>query len=107
MFIFYVRLFCLGKVCIEPKYKCNDFCTQNNVPNTTGTFMTSFLFLDCGPPLDVDNGTAYYTSMTEGATAQYECDSGYRIVGSALVTCLPTGKWTQEPVCAGGEAGLC
>ena len=75
--------------------------------NTTGTFMTSFLFLDCGPPPDVDNGTAYYTSMTEGATAQYECDSGYRIVGSALVTCLPTGKWTQEPVCAGGEAGPC
>ena len=41
------------------------------------------------------NGTSYQS------TALYECNEGYLLIGTALVSCQATGQWTSTiPTCA-------
>ena len=45
-------------------------------------------------------GSVNVTDNTNGSTAHYECDEGFKLVGDAYRECLDTGYWSdEEPVC--------
>ena len=40
------------------------------------------------------------TSTTLDSTANYSCNSGYNLVGTATVTCTTSGEWSDgAPTC--------
>ena len=65
-----------------------------------------FLFLtvvDCGTLNDPANGNVSHTAGTTfGQTANYTCNTGYRLVGDSTRTCQATGVWSgSAPTCQG------
>ena len=54
---------------------------------------------DCGSLPGPANGRVEFTGTTEGATATYSCDSGYRLEGSSTRTCLSSGWSGTAPSC--------
>ena len=59
---------------------------------------------DCGAPPPPDHGTVDTAAGTKlGAIAEYGCDTGYGLVGSASRTCQADGAWSGDaPTCALG-----
>ena len=53
------------------------------------------------------NAVRYLTTLDEGSTVNYTCDSGYKLLGEPdlIVTVIRTcenGSWTgSEPICEG------
>lgn len=57
--------------------------------------------LDCGAPASVARGSVSLPSGSRfPAVATYSCESGYRLVGSAISTCRTDGTWSPAPSCA-------
>jgi Sushi repeat (SCR repeat) len=68
------------------------------VGNVIKTFSIS-LFIDCGSPAPT-NGTADFPKgSTYGEVAIVSCNEGYTRTGSAFITCLANGTWSEEPTC--------
>ena len=59
------------------------------------------LAVSCGTPPGIVNG--HYgtpTRTTYGGTVRYYCYyAGYRLSGSATVSCLASGVWSTQPTC--------
>jgi len=69
----------------------HEICSHLPIPKNAATHPTSF-------------------SNNVGETIQFSCDDGYQLYGSANISCLDNGKWSDDPpVCAGInlEAALC
>ncbi|XP_070558976.1 clotting factor C-like isoform X2 [Ptychodera flava] len=65
---------------------------------------------ECGYPGTPSNGKTRANSLSEGSTATFSCDDGYRLVGNAAVTCRQDGQWdgtvpSCEPVCTLPDVG--
>ena len=53
--------------------------------------------LDCGPPLDLDNGYVNYVSTTFLSQASYTCEEGYNLslfISTSTSTCEADGEWS-------------
>lgn len=62
------------------------------------------MYVDCGYPPELANGTATLTSNTTyyGSTLIHECSKGFKLHGNGRRTCLENGKWSgTEPRCGG------
>lgn len=58
-----------------------------------------FVILDCGDPAP-HNGTADFPKgTTYGEVAIVSCNEGYTRSGSAFITCLANGSWSERPTC--------
>ena len=56
----------------------------------------------CSELTDPDNGKVNLTGLTNGSTATYTCDNGYKLSRNQTRTCLNTGVWSgQKPICFG------
>ena len=57
--------------------------------------------VDCGTLTNPANGQVIHTGGTTfGETATYSCNTGYRLVGSSIRTCLVTRGWSGSiPTC--------
>ena len=63
--------------------------------------------------LSLENGRAVARGTervpVEGSWAEYSCDPGFRLVGSARSDCTKSGRWSDpKPVCErewGGDGG--
>jgi formylglycine-generating enzyme required for sulfatase activity len=61
---------------------------------------------DCGSLSAPTDGSIDVSSTLEGATADYSCDAGYTLSGSAVRTCQDTGAWTgTAATCAPVDCG--
>ncbi len=55
---------------------------------------------DCGALANPANGTVSASPTTYGSTANYACDTGYALTGSASRSCLDGGLWSGDaPTC--------
>ena len=53
---------------------------------------------------DPENGTVNVVGTAPSSTATYECDSGFQLEGSVVLTCGTDGEWTPTPpVCQRSE----
>ena len=56
--------------------------------------------VDCGYPGDILNGNQNGGTYTFNATVQYDCDDGYILNGSSMITCEVSGDWSDDvPTC--------
>ena len=57
--------------------------------------------VDCGALTNPANGqVSHPTGTTFGRTANYNCNTGYNLVGDSTRSCQPTGVWSgSEPTC--------
>ena len=56
--------------------------------------------ISCSPPPSISSGfPGTPTNTTFGGTVTYSCDPGYRLSGSATVTCEASGSWSTLPSC--------
>ena len=54
----------------------------------------------CEDLQDPSNGRVELSGNTPGSTAEYSCNSGYRLVGTQSRTCQDDGFWSdEEPIC--------
>ncbi|XP_064388223.1 sushi, von Willebrand factor type A, EGF and pentraxin domain-containing protein 1-like, partial [Halichondria panicea] len=54
----------------------------------------------CGSPPSISNGSpGTPTSIIQGGTVVYSCNSGYQLSGSATVVCQDSGNWSPRPNC--------
>lgn len=71
-----------------------------------GEGTTECLPVDCGGLDTPENGSLAVDATTFGATATYECDTGFTIVGDAERTCQADGTWSgTEPFCSSVDCG--
>ena len=59
--------------------------------------------MDCDTLADPTNGQVSHTGGTMFRhAANYNCDTGYKLVGNSTRTCQATGVWSgSEPTCQG------
>ena len=59
--------------------------------------------VNCDTLADSTNGRVSHTGGTTfGQTANYSCNTGYRLVGDNIRTCQATGEWSGSvPTCHG------
>jgi CUB/sushi domain-containing protein len=56
--------------------------------------------IDCGDPTP-DNGERVDSGGTDfGSSATIECNTGYELIGSKVITCDDGGIWSDYPMCA-------
>ena len=56
--------------------------------------------VDCGYPGDLPNGNQNGGTYTFNATVQYDCDDGYVLNGSTMITCEDRSEWSDDvPTC--------
>ena len=62
---------------------------------------------DCGQPPQVANagGRPISSDTGVGSLFQYSCAPGFTLIGSAAVTCLNTGDWSDLPQCIAPTCG--
>ncbi|XP_064387701.1 sushi, von Willebrand factor type A, EGF and pentraxin domain-containing protein 1-like isoform X3 [Halichondria panicea] len=54
----------------------------------------------CGSPPSISNGSpGTPTSIIQGGTVAYSCNTGYQLLGSATVVCQDSGNWSPRPNC--------
>ena len=54
----------------------------------------------CKKPMDITNGKVIFRSNEYKANIEYQCDTGYNLVGRHTHSCLHTGLWSgQVPSC--------
>ena len=64
--------------------------------------MLLYIAVDCGSPPSITNGSpGTPTSTTFGGTVTYSCNDMYSQSGSATVSCLASGSWSNRPTCIG------
>lgn len=62
----------------------------------------SFLVVDCGRPLPIENGRVIVVNETTvyGGSAEYHCIPGFNRIGQYLRKCTENGEWSgDEPLC--------
>ena len=60
----------------------------------------SLAAITCPDLEDPQYGTVETTDNRVGDVANYECNFGFRLVGSSQLTCLVSGEWSDEvPTC--------
>ena len=60
----------------------------------------SHVAVDCGALESPDNGVVTTTDTVYQSAAQYECNEGHRLLGSAMRTCQDNAEWSDvEPQC--------
>ncbi|KAL4228764.1 hypothetical protein ACF0H5_011806 [Mactra antiquata] len=95
-------------------YKCNDGYIVNGL--STRTCLHTRQWSDVAPSCDrVDCGErpvledGYITDSSPRTTLDsevfYECDTGYKMMGTRIVHCLTTGQWSQLPTCRIEDCG--
>ena len=58
----------------------------------------------CADLSDPENGTVTVVGTAPSSTATYECDSGFQLEGSVVLTCGDDGEWSPAPpVCQRSE----
>lgn len=63
--------------------------------------------LDCGNLFDPHNGIVLYSSSSFRSEAHYECNTGYELNGTRVLTCNRDGTWDNSPpTCALVDCGL-
>lgn len=63
--------------------------------------------VDCGPVLDLLNGSTYVNGSGHGGFVMYTCNNGYQLVGDMIRRCTALGLWSgKEPRCVSG-GGMC
>ena len=56
--------------------------------------------VNCGDPGTLNNGSRNGATFTFNSSIFYQCDSGYSLFGSVILTCLPNGSWNGSvPLC--------
>ncbi len=61
----------------------------------------------CGSPPSISNGsTGTPTSVIQGGTVIYSCNSGYQLSGSATAVCQDSGNWSPRPTCLGINSAI-
>ena len=73
---------------------------SRNLPTFSENFVFSFFFwaeIKCPDLTDPANGDLTMNSISVGATANFSCNSGYFLVGEAVLTCGGDGTWSAEP----------
>ena len=64
--------------------------------------MCTDVWIDCGAPPDVTDGSAIYNLTIFGTSVAYECDEGFVIDSESTVYCNFDGNWIgQQPSCIG------
>ena len=54
----------------------------------------------CNDPGDISNGNRREDGFQAGKFVQYWCWENYKLIGSAIIRCLETGKWSSpKPRC--------
>ncbi|XP_064388229.1 sushi, von Willebrand factor type A, EGF and pentraxin domain-containing protein 1-like [Halichondria panicea] len=62
----------------------------------------------CSSPPSISNGSpGTPTSIIQGGTVVYSCNSGYQLLGSATVVCQDSGNWSPRPTCLTSQPGSC
>ena len=60
--------------------------------------------LDCSSLVVPENGALDTEDVMEGTVVTVTCNTGYTLLGVAVLNCLPGGKWDSFlPVCHRGE----
>jgi hypothetical protein len=94
-------------------YSCNDGYNLSGSKTSTcqadGTWNVAAptcVLVDCGPLNDPVSGTVSASPTTYGSTANYTCNTGFGLSGSATRTCLADGNWSDTaPTCVLGDCG--
>ena len=64
--------------------------------------MFTDVWIDCGTPPDVVDGSPIYNLTIFGTSVAYECDEGFIIDSASAVYCNSAGSWIgQQPSCIG------
>ena len=66
-------------------------------------FFNWFVEISCGDPGAISNGTRTGEDFSFGRTVNYECDSGFKLIGSRNRTCQDSGQWSGEPPTCNGR----
>ncbi|CAK8696725.1 unnamed protein product [Clavelina lepadiformis] len=91
----------------------NNPCDENAIcQNVNGGYQCTCLgdysgdgktcsLVECGDPPIVDKGRIIFASsfFTRGSRVQYDCLTGYRMVGEDRISCSDDGEWTTAPTC--------
>ena len=84
-----------------------------NVSLATATNLYKSVFiisaaLRCRDPGTPDDGAMGGSNFRIGSQVQFFCHTGYKLIGDAIRTCLPSGLWSgNQPVCdKGGKRSL-
>ena len=67
-------------------------------------YLSIFTVIDCGSPPSPANSSpvSVVSSTVFGATVAYLCQTGYELLGDAMVTCESNGQWSGPgPFCQG------
>jgi len=60
--------------------------------------------LRCRDPGTPDDGAMGGSNFRIGSQVQFFCHTGYKLIGDAIRTCLPSGLWSgNQPVCDKGD----
>ena len=60
----------------------------------------SCLPVNCGNPGTLSNGERNGDTFTFNSSISYQCNFGYSLFGSVILTCLPNGSWNASvPLC--------
>lgn len=71
----------------------------------TLNFDVNFSAVECAPPLQIQNGFLEATSNSTvfGTKVKYTCESGFKILGPSVLTCLASGQYDAVPPSCIGE----
>ncbi|XP_012938062.1 sushi, von Willebrand factor type A, EGF and pentraxin domain-containing protein 1 [Aplysia californica] len=69
---------------------------QEALKGNVGTSPSQFC-QDCPDPKKPTFGSVQYSSVSPGATAEYECNTGYSLAGNPKLTCLISAVWDESP----------
>ncbi|XP_077981970.1 sushi, von Willebrand factor type A, EGF and pentraxin domain-containing protein 1-like [Glandiceps talaboti] len=53
--------------------------------------------VDCGSLPTIYHGSVNATGETYNHVAQYKCSTGYRLSGNTEISCLGSGRWSDDP----------
>ena len=70
------------------------YCRFHVWPILTLICLWLFTVVDCGTPPALPGHTVEARETTFGQTATYQCNTGYRLSGSAARTCQSNGLWS-------------
>ncbi|XP_064386598.1 sushi, von Willebrand factor type A, EGF and pentraxin domain-containing protein 1-like isoform X2 [Halichondria panicea] len=83
----------------EPRYRLIGENTRTCHDGWSGYNSFCQVF-SCGSPPPIFNGSLEVpVNVTIGSSVTYDCSTGYELVGSAIIHCQSTGRWTMRPRC--------